>query len=186
MPRPPCYVIALLVLDLVLNVLDGIFHRADDTLTLAFGLIYLTLGGDFLVASFVAVRLFGAALHFVDFALHFVAQTTHRRFPSRLEGPDCSSEDKNCPEHSASNIRATYARAKCTYSKASSMAGGEDLRMVSVFYDYVRGNCSAKMSVMENIIVIRQEQQRGLVIAEVDRGVLSVGEGAAVLGVSAR
>jgi transposase len=55
-----------------------------------------------------------------------------------------------------------------------------------VFYDYVRGNCSAKMSVMENIIVNRQEQQRGLVIAKVDRGILSVGEGAAVLGVSAR
>ncbi len=32
----------------------------------------------------------------------------------------------------------------------------------------------------------RQEQQRGLVIAEVDRGTLSVEEGAAVLGVSAR
>ncbi|HCG00828.1 MAG TPA: hypothetical protein DEV93_09840, partial [Chloroflexi bacterium] len=55
-----------------------------------------------------------------------------------------------------------------------------------VFYDYVRANCSAKMSVMENVTVSRQEQQRGLVIAEVDRGALSVGEGAAVLDVSAR
>jgi len=57
---------------------------------------------------------------------------------------------------------------------------------VLVFYDYVLANCSAKMSGMEKIIVNRQEQQRSLVIAEVDRGTLSVGEGAAVLGVSAR
>ena len=57
---------------------------------------------------------------------------------------------------------------------------------LSVFYDYVRANCSAKMSVMENIIVNRAEEQRSLVIAEMDRGTLSVGEGAAVLGVSAR
>ncbi len=55
-----------------------------------------------------------------------------------------------------------------------------------VFYDSVRANCSAKISVMENIIVNRQEQQRGLMIAAVDRGTLSVREGAAVLGVSAR
>jgi len=39
---------------------------------------------------------------------------------------------------------------------------------------------------MENIIVNRAEQQRGLVVAEMDRGTLSVGEGAAVLGVSVR
>ena len=39
---------------------------------------------------------------------------------------------------------------------------------------------------MENIIVNRAEQQRSLVIAEMDRGTLSVGEGGAVLGVSAR
>jgi transposase len=39
---------------------------------------------------------------------------------------------------------------------------------------------------MENIIVNSAEQQRGLVVAEMDRGTLSVEEGAAVLGVSAR
>ncbi|MCA1666139.1 MAG: helix-turn-helix domain-containing protein [Thermomicrobia bacterium] len=32
----------------------------------------------------------------------------------------------------------------------------------------------------------RQEQQRGLVIGEVDRGTLSVGEGAVLLGLSVR
>ncbi len=46
-------------------------------------------------------------------------------------------------------------------------------------YDYVWANCSAKMSGMENVTVNSKEQQRGLVIAEVDRGALSVGEGAA-------
>jgi len=39
---------------------------------------------------------------------------------------------------------------------------------------------------MENIIVSRQEQQRGLVVARMDRGESSVGEGAVLLGVSAR
>ncbi len=58
--------------------------------------------------------------------------------------------------------------------------------IVSVFYDYVRAYCSAKMSVMENVTVNKQEQQRGLVIADVDRGALSVGEGAALLGQSGR
>jgi transposase len=55
-----------------------------------------------------------------------------------------------------------------------------------VFYDNVRANCSAKMSVMENVTVNRQEQQRGLVVARMDRGESSAAEGAAVLGVSAR
>ena len=58
--------------------------------------------------------------------------------------------------------------------------------IVSVFYDSVRANCSAKMSAMEKIIVNKQEQQRSLVIAEVDRGALSVGEGATLLGRSER
>ena len=57
---------------------------------------------------------------------------------------------------------------------------------MSVFYDYVRAYCSAKMSVMENVSVNKQEQQRGLVIADVDRGALSVGEGATLLGRSER
>ncbi len=39
---------------------------------------------------------------------------------------------------------------------------------------------------MENISVNRQEQQRGLVVARMDRGESSVGEGAALLGVSVR
>lgn len=55
-----------------------------------------------------------------------------------------------------------------------------------MFYDSVRANCSAKMSAMEKIIVNKQEQQRSLVIAEVDRGALSVGEGATLLGRSER
>jgi len=57
---------------------------------------------------------------------------------------------------------------------------------VSVFYDSVRANCSAKMSVIENIIVNRQEQQRGLAVAGIDRGEIAAAEGAALLGVSAR
>ncbi len=39
---------------------------------------------------------------------------------------------------------------------------------------------------MENVTVSEQEQQRGLVIAQIDRGVFSVGEGATVLGRSER
>jgi len=54
-----------------------------------------------------------------------------------------------------------------------------------VFDEYVRGNCSAKRSALEKIIVNRAEQQRRLVIAARERGTLSVGEGGAVLGVSA-
>ena len=46
--------------------------------------------------------------------------------------------------------------------------------------------CSTIMSVMEHVTVNKQEQQRWLVIAAVDWGALSVGGGAAVLGVSAR
>jgi transposase len=65
-------------------------------------------------------------------------------------------------------------------------AGQPGREPLLVFYDSVRANCSAKMSAMEDIIVNKEEQQRGLVIAEVDRGALSVGEGAAALGVSAR
>jgi transposase len=39
---------------------------------------------------------------------------------------------------------------------------------------------------MENVTVSAKEQQRGLVVAQVDRGAISVAEGAAVLGVSVR
>jgi transposase len=39
---------------------------------------------------------------------------------------------------------------------------------------------------MENVTVSAKEQQRGLVVAQVDRGAVSVAEGAAVLGVSVR
>jgi transposase len=39
---------------------------------------------------------------------------------------------------------------------------------------------------MENVTVNQREQQRGLVVAQVDRRAVSVAQGAAVLGVSAR
>ena len=55
-----------------------------------------------------------------------------------------------------------------------------------VFYDYVRAYCSAKMSVMENVTMNSKEQRRGLVIAQMDRGELSVAEGARLLGLSVR
>jgi len=55
-----------------------------------------------------------------------------------------------------------------------------------VFDEYVQGNCSAKLSALEKIIVNRAEQQRRLVIADRERGTLSVGKGGAVLGASAR
>ncbi len=58
--------------------------------------------------------------------------------------------------------------------------------LLSLFYDYVRANCSAKMSVMENVTVNAKEQRRGLVIAQIDRGELMVAQGATLLGVSAR
>jgi transposase len=57
---------------------------------------------------------------------------------------------------------------------------------VSEFYDSVRANCSAKMSVMENVTVNAKEQRRGLVIAQIDRGEIGIAEGAALLGVSTR
>ena len=46
----------------------------------------------------------------------------------------------------------------------------------------VQRNCH----LMENVTVNKQEQRRGLMIAQMDRGVLSVGEGAALLGQSER